>query len=238
MHDTPRRTSAPGRAVIDADANDSDLAWLHRLAGRFVVFDGPDGSGKSTQFKRFLATCAAAGVRVCDVREPGGTAIGERIRDILLSRDAGPMSARCEMLLYMASRAQLVSERIAPAIARGELVLADRFVSSTLAYQGAGGGIPETDILAVARAACVGVEPDFVVIFDADEETASSRMGSRGGDGRDRVESRSEAYRRRVREGYLNQAERDPDRVAILDAAPAEDAVAAALLACLRRRFT
>jgi len=198
-----------------------------------VVFDGPDGSGKSTQFDRFFQTCTDAGLAVCDVREPGGTAIGESIREILLDASAGAMSARCEMLLYMASRAQLVEERIKPALARGELVLADRFVSSTLAYQGAGGGIPESAIRNVAQAACVGVSPDLVVIFDADEGTASSRVG----DERDRMESRDRAYRARVREGYLSQARADPGRHVVIDASPAPDEVAAAVIAALRTRF-
>jgi len=220
----------------DANAASGDAAssaWLPRLGGRFVVFDGPDGSGKSTQFARFLELCRSEGVPVCDVREPGGTDIGERVREILLDAAAGEMSARCEMLLYMASRAQLVEERIKPALALGELVLADRFVSSTLAYQGAGGGLPADDIRAVARVACTDVEPDLVVIFDADERTADARLG----DERDRVESRDAAYRRRVREGYLKQARRDPGRCVIVDAAPSEDEVAAALLAALRERL-
>ena len=210
-----------------------DRAWFSRLRGAFVVFDGPDGSGKSTQFSRFMGECAAAGLTVCDVREPGGTAIGERIRDILLDASAGEMSARCEMLLYMASRAQLVEERIKPALERGELVLADRFVSSTLAYQGAAGGIPDEDIHAVAAAACTGVTPDLVVIFDADEDTASARVG----DSRDRIESRGTGYRARVREGYLKQIAADPARCVRIDAAPAPDAVAEAVLDAVYARF-
>jgi len=219
--------------AIKQPTPEDDRAFLARLGGRFVVFDGPDGSGKSTQFARFLERCRGAGVPVCDVREPGGTEIGESIRAILLDAAAGEMSARCEMLLYMASRAQLVEERVRPALERGELVLADRFVSSTLAYQGAGGGLPADDIRAVARVACTDVEPDLVVIFDADERTAAARVG----DDRDRVESRDAAYRRRVREGYLEQARRDPGRCVIVDAAASEDEVAAALLCVLRERL-
>lgn len=131
-----------------------DVSFLSSLAGTFIVFDGPDGSGKSTQFRRFAALCRAAGAAVCEVREPGGTRVGERIREILLDPVHAEMSLRCEMMLYMASRAQLVEERIRPALARGELVLADRYVTSTLAYQGAAGGLPFEEIMAVARAAC------------------------------------------------------------------------------------
>lgn len=235
------RTAEPrpgaAKAAIDHAAAEPDDAWLPQLRGRFIVFDGPDGSGKSTQLTRFHERCLAARLPVCLVREPGGTAIGERIRDILLDASAGAMSPRCEMLLYMASRAQLVAERIRPALARGEFVLADRFVSSTLAYQGAAGGVPEGVIRAVAEAACEDVRPDLTVIFDVDEPTAASRVGAREGAERDRIESRDRAYRTRVRDGYLDQARREPDRVAIIDAAPGEDDVARALLAELRRRF-
>ena len=105
------------------------------LAGRLVVFEGPDGSGKSTQFARFASLCRGEGLVVTEVREPGGTGIGEEIRRLLLAHDHGDMTLRCEMLLYMASRAQLVEQTIRPALAQRHLVLADRFVSSTLAYQ-------------------------------------------------------------------------------------------------------
>jgi dTMP kinase len=233
--------TSTGAAAIDQHPDQSPsgagVPWLTRLAGRFIVFDGPDGSGKSTQLERFRERCAEAGVRVCDVREPGGTAIGERIREILLDESAGEMSPRCEMLLYMASRAQLVSERIRPALSRGELVLADRFVSSTLAYQGAGGGVPVGAIEAVTEAACEEVRPDLTVIFDVGDQTASERMGERDGGSRDRIESRDAEYRRRVRAGYLEQAKREPERVAIVDASPAPEAVERAMLAELRKRF-
>jgi dTMP kinase len=148
------------------------------LSGRFVVFDGPDGCGKSTQFRRFADWAAAQGLVVTEVREPGGTAIGERIRDILLDPAHDAMTIRCEMLLYMASRAQLLEERIRPALARGELVLADRFVSSTLAYQGTAGGMTRDEILDVARVAVGEMWPDEIVIFDVDTETAWRRMAA------------------------------------------------------------
>ncbi len=229
-------TTPSAEAAIDTSSPETgptDHAWLASLGGRFVVFDGPDGSGKSTQFARFLDLCRGAGLTVCDVREPGGTAIGENIRRILLDKTAGDMSPRCEMLLYMASRAQLVEERIRPALGRGELVLADRFVSSTLAYQGAGGGLSREDIENVARAACEELRPDLVVIFDADEATAASRISGEP----DRIESRDARYRARVREGYLEQARRDPEGCVVIDAAPPADVVASELLATIRQRL-
>lgn len=142
-----------------------------------MVFEGADGSGKSTQLKRFAQFVRDAGVPVCDVREPGGTAVGEQIRSILLAPAASgaEMTLRCEMLLYMASRVQLLEERILPSLAKGELVLADRFVSSTYAYQGAAGGLPREEIEAVAAVATQRVKVELVVIFDVDTATATLR---------------------------------------------------------------
>jgi dTMP kinase len=175
------------------------------LAGRFVVFDGPDGCGKSTQFRRFADWAAAQGVVVTEVREPGGTSIGEQIRAVLLDPRNDAMTVRAEMLLYMASRAQLLEERIRPALLRGELVLADRFVSSTLAYQGTAGGMLRDEIMDVARVAVGDMWPDEIVIFDVDTETAWKRMAASGRAAPDRMEQKDAAFHQRVREGYLQQ---------------------------------
>jgi dTMP kinase len=185
-------------------------AWLERLRGTFLVFEGPDGSGKTTQMRKFKGLLDAAHLPTCEVREPGGTNIGEQIREVLLHTKA-EMTLRCEMLLYMASRAQLVEEKIKPALARGEVVLADRFLSSTLAYQGTAGGIPHADIWSVAHAALQGVLPDLVLIFDVDERTAAGRINplmasATRTTGLDRIESRSAEFHRKVREGYRVQA--------------------------------
>lgn len=203
------------------------------LPGRFVVFEGPDGSGKSTQFRRFCGACRQAGVAVCEVREPGGTGIGEAVRELLLAHTHGDMTLRCEMLLYMASRAQLVERIIRPALQGGSLVVADRYVSSTLAYQGGGGGLPERDILDVARAATDGLEPDLVLIFDVDEATAACRRDPTP----DRIEARPEAFRERVRRSYLEQARRHPSRHAVIDATGGPDRVFADTLAALMGRL-
>lgn len=189
-------------------------AWIKALAGRFVVFDGPDGSGKTTQFQRFAAATREAGIAVCEVREPGGTIIGERIRQILLDPALDMMDVRCEMMLYMASRSQLVAERVRPARQRGQLVLADRFISSTLAYQGAAGGVPPADILAVGNVAIGDDQPDLVLIFDVDPDTAAHRLNPL----LDRIEQRGSDYHARVRQGFLDQAEQDPTRHVVVDA--------------------
>ena len=201
------------------------------LSGRFVVFDGPDGSGKSTQFRRFSDWAAAQGVRVTEVREPGGTPIGEQIRAILLDPRNKAMNVRCEMLLYMASRAQLLEERIRPALAEGHLVLADRFVSSTLAYQGTAGGLGRDEIMEVARVAVGELWPDEIVIFDVDVETAWKRMAAgRANSAPDRMELKSDAFHERVRQGYLLQCREDPARYVAIDARHDPETVFARLI--------
>ena len=206
--------------------------WRDRLRGRFLVFDGPDGSGKTTQLARFARFAEWAGVAVRQLRDPGGTELGEKIRELLLDPSHDTMTLRAEMLLYMASRAQLVAEGVRPAIEAGELVLCDRFVSATLAYQGAGGGLPEEPIRTVAEIALEGTHPDLTILFDVDEHTAAKRLAGSPKKGKrtqsltldeptlfsDRMELKGAAYHRKVREGYRAQAERDPEGVALIDA--------------------
>ncbi len=215
-----------------ADASAISASWLHRLRGRFIVFDGPDGSGKSTQIHRFASHTRKAGLSICEVREPGGTYIGERIRDLLLDPDlkeAETMDVHCEMLLFMASRAQLAAQVIRPALDAKELVLADRFISSTLAYQGTAGGVSPTEILRVGEVALGRCWPDLVVIFDVDEQTAASRLSPL----LDRMEQKGAEYHRRVRQGYLDQAAKDPQRHLVIDARADADTVFKRLLAGL-----
>ena len=199
------------------------------LAGKFIVFDGPDGCGKSTQLRALVARLQDAGVPVRRLREPGGTPIGEKIRELLLSTQTVNMDVHCEMLLYMASRAQLVHEQIAPALAAGECVLADRFASSTLAYQGGGGGMNLDQIQHVAQVAVNNHWPDLTVLFDLDTDQAMARIGGsnaasgqsalfQGNDAKDRIEQRARDYFQRVRENYLWQAKQWPDRYRIVDA--------------------
>lgn len=210
----------------------TDFSWARKLAGRFIVFDGPDGSGKSTQFRRFASMIQEAGVSLCEVRDPGGTPTGERIREILLDRSLTGMTVRCETLLYMASRAELVEQRVIPALAKGQLVLADRFVSSTLAYQGAAGGVPASEIAAVAKMATRGLMPHLIVIFDLDERAAAKRLSPL----LDRMEAKGAAFHRAVRKGYLDQAEADPGRYIVIDASRNEEEVWAELSGAVRER--
>jgi dTMP kinase len=257
----PSHASSPSPAASGAPPAPLP-AWAPRLAGKFLVFEGPDGCGKSTQLRRLAEHLRAAGVPVLDVREPGGTDVGEKIRAVLLDKAHDGMALRCEMLLYMASRAELVEKKIRPALARNECVLADRFVCSTLAYQGAAGGLPEADIRAAARIAVGDTWPDLTLVYDCDEETAARRAGivvpagpskSAGRSGAktasrakahagaptstslfaDRMEDRDAAFRRAVRESYLAQAKADPARHLLIDARPAPDEVWAHTLAAL-----
>lgn len=203
------------------------------LPGRFIVFDGPDGSGKTTQLNRLAAAARRAGLDPAVVRDPGGTHVGERIREILLEHSSEDIGARTEMLLYMASRAQLVALRIAPALHAGRCVLADRFYSSTLAYQGTAGGVPAEEIMQAAMIACGRHRPDLTVIFDVDEDTAAARLSPL----LDRMEAKGRAFHARVRRGYIEQAENDPERVVLLDATGSEDEVFADLVSTLTTRL-
>ncbi len=219
-------------------ADHSDASWLTALRGRFIVFDGPDGSGKSTQFRALAELARGAGVEVREVREPGGTPVGERIRDILLDPIHDEMALRCEMMLYMASRAQLVEQVIRPALHAGAFVLADRFVSSTYAYQGAAGGLPVGEIDAVAAAACGprdagGTWPHLTVIFDVDGQTAATRLNPL----LDRMEQKGADFHARVRKGFLDQAQRDSAHYAVIDARQPPDLVTRDLLDTLKSRL-
>ncbi len=205
-----------------------DLAQY--LAGQFIVFDGPDGSGKSTQLSRFVHHCRGEGVVVKEVREPGGSSIGEQVRSILLDPKNEEMTLPCEMLLYMASRAQLVEQEIKPAMQRGELVVADRFVSATLAYQGTAGGIPVEWIQQVAEVAVAGCWPSLTIILDVDNETAAGRLNPL----LDRMELKGRAFHAKVRDGFLEQANMWPDRYCVIDASKGEDHVESEVLNAIK----
>lgn len=203
------------------------------LAGKFIVFDGPDGSGKSTQMRRFMQWSRGHGVTVKEVREPGGTPIGEQIRQVLLDPANECMTIQCEMLLYMSSRAQLVEQEIVPALARGELVVADRFVSATLAYQGSAGGLPSDWIQKVAEVAVSGHWPDLTLILDVDDATAAGRLNPL----LDRMELKGKSFHTKAREGFLEQAIAMPDRYCVIDSTECEESVENAVQSAIRTWF-
>ena len=234
---TPESQSAQPSVKNDADLSRGLSPQLaSALAGKFLVFDGPDGSGKSTQLTKFLSATKEAGIAVTEVREPGGTEIGEKIRDALLEHlDREEMSLRCEMLLYMASRAQLCEQIVEPALKRGDLVVADRFVASTFAYQGAAGGIPYSEIEMAAKIAMQGITPDATLIFDVDQRTAASRLNPL----LDRMEAKGAIFHAKVRDGYRSLVESDHDakRYLRVDAKGSPDEVFANIKSVLEARF-
>ena len=186
---------------------------VEQLAGKFIVIDGPDGAGKTTQAQLLAEFLSESGLDIARIRDPGGTTIGDEIRAILLDRKHRQMSVQCELMLYMASRAQLASEVIVPALAEGKCVLGDRYVSSTIAYQGAGGANVEA-ITQAARIAVGAVMPDLTVILDIDSELGLTRAAREGQ--ADRIESKHIEYHRKVREIFLSQARNQPDRFTVI----------------------
>jgi dTMP kinase len=211
-----------------------DRPTMPTLQGKFIVFDGGEGCGKSTQAHLLKAAMEAQGLaRVLLVRDPGTTQIGEQIREVLLNPANDQMSMRCEMLLYMAARAQLMKETIGPALARGDVVVSDRFVSSTLAYQLGGDGQTTHDILRVAEIAVNHRWPDLTIILDMPIEGSSARVRPKftlfpddpdAGLEKDRIERRPKEYHEQVRRNYLAQAQQMPDRYRVVNAdrTPAE----------------
>jgi dTMP kinase len=175
---------------------------IHPHPGFFLVLDGPDGGGKTTQAALLADWLRDRGFDVVACREPGGTALGNRLRSIVIDRDSLSFSIRAEMLLFMASRAQMVDEVIRPALEAGHVVVCDRFLLSTIVYQGHAGGVDPAEIAAVGRIATGGLMPDLTVVLDVDPQTARGRVGA----ARDRIEDRPADYQDRVREGYLEAA--------------------------------
>lgn len=202
---------------------------MTNLQGKFIVFDGGEGCGKSTQARLLLQKLEAAGQPALLVRDPGSTRVGEMIRGVVLNPDHGEIVMRCEMMLYMAARAQMMGELILPALAEGKVVICDRFVSSTLAYQLGGDGLTADEIRTVAEIALKGRWPDLTLIFDMPVESSRDRVrakfehrtetlfGEQVKVVKDRIEQRPESYHEQVRRNYLDQVSRDPKRHRVID---------------------
>jgi dTMP kinase len=200
----------------------------------FITFEGPEGAGKTTQARRLAATLSHEGRPVVEVREPGGTALGDAIRRLVL--DAEPtrrIGARAEALLFCAARAQLVDDVIQPALRRGAVVVCDRFGDSTVAYQSAGRGLPRDGVEALIRFATDRLTPDVTFLLDLDPSRGLQRKAS----DRDRMEQEDLAYHQRVRDGYRALATAEPARFVVLDAEQSADALERVILARVRERL-
>jgi dTMP kinase len=190
------------------------------FAGRFIVLDGPDGCGKSTHSRMLIEWLKGRGAEAVGFRDPGATPIGEKIREILLSPAHEAMTTTAEVLLYMAARAQLWAQGIAPALKQGRCVVLDRWLSSTCAYQGYAGGFGVEKVIAIAEDSLERVWPDLTIVLDVDLETAAGRLKRE----LDRMERKGEGYHSRVRQGFLTLAKGGPDFV-VIDASGDVDAV-------------
>lgn len=201
--------------------------------GRFVVLEGMDGCGKSTQARRLVERLRALGRTVVHTREPGGTPAGERIRALLLDPALGEVDALTEVLLYQAARRQLVMQVVRPALARGEVVVCERWHYATQAYQGAAGGASAQDVATSSRLATGGLEPDRAVLLDLDDAGSQARMQRE----RDRIEARGAAYRQRVAEGFRALFAADRQRMRVVAAAGTPEEVEARVWEAVRDLF-
>lgn len=183
------------------------------MQGLFITFEGPDGCGKTTQMKLLAEYFEKKGKEVVLTREPGGKGLGEKVREILLNYD-GEVSDRCESFLFLADRAQNIDIIVNPAVKEGKIVLCDRHIDSTVAYQGYGRGLNIDRINMLNNLATNGKKPDLTLVFDVDVETSMKRVGKE----KDRMESAGIDFHNRVRKGYLELAKHEPKRIKVLDA--------------------
>ncbi len=179
----------------------------------FFSLDGIDGAGKSTQVELLCQWLRESGHDVVSCRDPGSTQLGETIRRTVLGDHETPIGPRAEMFLYMAARAQLVDELIAPALKRGKIVVSDRFLLANVVYQGYGGGVDTETIWRIGHTATGGIMPDVTFLLDMPTDAAAARLGHK----LDRMENRDEDYRKRLREGFLAEAARNPAEIVVID---------------------
>ena len=198
------------------------------MKGRFITFEGGEGCGKSTQVRRLKEALEAEGHEVLLTREPGGTRLSELIRGLLKDEREDPPCDRAELLLFLAARAQLVRNVIRPALDAGTWVVSDRFSDSTFAYQGYGRGLP-LDVLRLANDfACEGLKPDLTVLLDVDTETSRARLRKREAATNttaDRIEQAGDAFHARLRQGFLEMAAQEPNRIVTIEASGTPDEV-------------
>lgn len=202
-------------------------------AGFFIAIEGGDGSGKSTQIKRIAAALADDGYHVESTREPGGTELGTKIRSVLF--DSDPPSPRTEALLFAADRAHHVASLVDPSLDAGNIVITDRYIDSTIAYQSAGRSFDEKTILALSRWATQGLVPNLTIVLDIEPEVAAERMGKRGDS--NYLDQENQQFHQRVRQTYLSRAHKELDRYVVLDASVDADELTEQILAAIRARL-
>ena len=206
------------------------------IAGKFITFEGGEGAGKSTQLTRLAERLRAAGEGVLSLREPGGTPFGEKMRDVL-KQPGSAIRPAAEALLFASCRAQLVADVIAPALAAGQVVLCDRFIDSTVAYQSGGRGLDRALIESANRLACGPVRPDLTVLLDLDPSSGLGRASVRDNGQPDRFEVLGAEFHRKVRALYHALAQEEPARFFVVDAARPPEAVEQEIWHEIARRF-
>ncbi|MGJ0203128.1 dTMP kinase [Leucobacter sp. gxy201] len=202
------------------------------MTGLFITLEGGDGAGKTTQAELLEVWLAERGHEVVRTREPGGTRLGVEVRRLLLhgGDEIGAVDARAEALLYAADRAQHVAKVVRPGLERGAVVVQDRYIDSSLAYQGAGRVLDVDDVRRLSEWATEGLSPDLTVLLDIDPETAAERRRARGGEA-DRLEAEAAEFHAAVRAGFRSLAQAEPDRFLVLDAARPADELNAQIIA-------
>lgn len=225
--DPPRPTSLnfrpdPSSGTLTGMTTTIPVPLNESRRGFFLALDGPDGGGKTTQAAHLINWLRLHEIDVVACRDPGGTALGDRLRAILLDRHDTAISMRSEMLLYMASRAQLVEEVIEPALDAGKFVVCDRYLLANVVYQGYAGGLPVDEMWTVGAVAIRGLMPDLTILIDVPPEVARTRIG----EPRDRIEDRPDDFRDAVRRGYLRAAESYPAPLALIDGSANAESIA------------
>lgn len=198
--------------------------------GKMITLEGVEGAGKSTQLVNLIDYLQQQGIPVIATREPGGTALGEKIRSVLLNDDGNKMALECEMLLMFAARAQHMQEVIKPALENGQWVVSDRFVDASYAYQSGGRGMDIKRIKQLEQWLLAGFKPDLTLLLDVSVAAGFQRIVSRG---KDRIEQESVEFFERVRNTYLQLAQSEPERIKLIDAAQPVDAVTKQIQSCL-----
>lgn len=206
------------------------------MTGRFITLEGGEGTGKSTQIKRLVASLEAKGIPVLATREPGGSPGAEEIRALMVEGEPGRWDAITETLLAYAARADHVARTIGPALLAGSWVISDRFSDSTFAYQGVGRGVPRETIRRIDSAVLDDFAPDLTLVLDLDVTLGLQRAAARGA-AENRFEKFGANFHERLRQAFLDIARRNPERCRVIDAGGSEDQVAAAILAAVSRRF-